>query len=161
MDEQRRQRVAADGGGHGGAAERPGAGDTVRQHGEEEMGGELGFHGPLRLRVGAGVLGPVGVPDVVRSLYDPRAGTTRCQGHRPSLPPRSVGYRGWREIAHRRLCFLPVCIRRHHGYTSGRLTAWENELLRLDAVRAAVDHAVLHRGRLHHLGKWIPEAAHH
>ncbi|GFY93860.1 ammonium transporter 2 [Actinidia rufa] len=41
-----------------GLPERAGSGNPVRQHREEEVGRELGLHGPLRLRSGGHLLGP-------------------------------------------------------------------------------------------------------
>lgn len=46
----------------GGAAEHAGTGDPVRFHREKEMGGELGFHGPLRLCSRSHLLGPALLP---------------------------------------------------------------------------------------------------
>lgn len=74
MDEQRRQRVAAHRGHPGRPAERPGAHNPVRRRREEEVGRELCFHGPIRLRLRPGLLGQLGLPPLLRRRAHPRLG---------------------------------------------------------------------------------------
>ena len=66
--------MADDGGDAGGPPERAGAGDPLRQRGEEEMGGELRVHGALRLRRRRPLLGHLGLQDVLRGQAPPLLG---------------------------------------------------------------------------------------
>lgn len=79
----------ADGGGHaGGPPERAGAGDPLRQRREEEMGCELGLHGPLRLRCRRPLLGHLGLQDVLRRQALALLGEGRS-GPRPEVPAQA------------------------------------------------------------------------
>ena len=85
--------MADDSGHAGGPPERARAGDPVRQRGEEEMGGQLGLHGALRLRRGGPLLGHLGLQDVFRRQASTILGEGRaCAG--PEVPAKAIGSAG-------------------------------------------------------------------
>ena len=175
MAEQGRQRVADDLGDAGGDAERAGAGDPVRQHREEEVGGELGVHGALRLRRRVAVLGHLGLQHVVRPQAPPVLGQGAA-GAGPELPPRpgrapadDAVLQGRRRRRRRggdamgepalpdgHHGVLPVRVRRHHAHPPRRLAAGADEHQGVDAVRPALAHLLLHRRRLLAVGRRLP-----
>ncbi|KAL2345788.1 hypothetical protein Fmac_007073 [Flemingia macrophylla] len=147
MDEQRRQRMATDGGDGSGPPKHSGPGDSVRKPGEEDMGHQLGFHGLLRLRGGDTVLGGVGFPDVIWGENGILRGEARGGVGREI--PCGESFRGT----------LP---HRYYGVLSGRVcgdysdphsgrVAREDEHSRVDAVCAALAYSFLHRHCLQHL----------
>lgn len=144
MDEQGRQRVAADGGDAGGASEHARTGDPLRQHREEKMGGELCLHGVLCLRDGAGLLGGVGLPNVVRR----KARSFHRKAERGPGPRLSPEASFSRVLSQCNYDLLPVCVRGHHTDSDSGCIAWEDELPGVDVIRAAMAYFLLHCGRL-------------
>lgn len=136
--------MAVDGGDAGGASEHTGTGDPLRQHREEEMGGELGVHGILRLRGGAALLGGVGLPDVVRGQACPFRRKAE-RGHGPRLSPKTSFSR---LLSKRDYDLLPVRLRRDHTDSDSWGITRTDELPRMDDVRTAVAYFLLYRGRL-------------
>lgn len=57
----------------------------LRQYRQEEMGGELGVHGALRLLRRRHLLGYLGLQDVLRGRASPFLGQSR-PGARPEVP---------------------------------------------------------------------------
>uniref|UniRef100_A0A6V7QYQ1 Ammonium transporter AmtB-like domain-containing protein n=1 Tax=Ananas comosus var. bracteatus TaxID=296719 RepID=A0A6V7QYQ1_ANACO len=140
--------MAAGGGDAGGAAERAGAGDLIREHREEEVGRELGLHGPLRLRRHLRLLVPLGLPHVLRRPPAALPGPPGLGRPRPEVPA-GPGLRGALPQRHPRL--LPVRLRRHHADPHRRGAPRPHELQGLDALRPALAHLLLHRRRLQRL----------
>ena len=170
--EQGRQRMAIDGGDAGGAAIHAGAGDSVRQHCEEEVGRELRLHGIVRVRGDAAVLGDVGVQVVVRrqtaadlgqggddaGVHVPAQAGGLAIHHPPLRQRRGGDPPGGRVLRHGGHGAVSVLLRRHHRHPARRLRAGPHELPRLDAVRAALAHLLLHRGRLLRVGRRVSVA---
>lgn len=147
MDEQGRQRVAADGGDPRRAPERARADHPLRRRREEEVGRELGFHGAVRLRLRPRLLGLLGLPPLLRRPARPDLGEDK----RGSVAALSVREGVHREFPQRYDGVFPVRVRRHHVDTDRRRRSGEDELLCMDALCSAVAHLLLHHRSLHHL----------
>ncbi|GLT39306.1 hypothetical protein SLA2020_135040 [Shorea laevis] len=151
MAQQGGQCMAADGDDAGWHAERSRTCDPLRQHGDEEMGRELCFHGPIRLCCGLTMLGSLCPPHVFGDQDGPN---TRQARNFPdpvfSSQKRRNGPR-LRPASRRRV--FPVCFCRHHGDPAGGIVVGENESLRMDVVRSSLDYLLLYSRSVHHLGK--------
>lgn len=161
--------MANDIGDTGGPTKRTGAGDTVWQHSEEEMGGELGFHGAVRLRGGGDMLGDMGLQDVVRGgaaavLGESGAGTGAEISHQTGgaaensslLQQRRAGDGGGDAVVpDGDDGVVPVRVRGNHGYTFRGFGAGEDELQGMDDVCATLVDFLLHCWSIQFVGRRV------
>lgn len=151
----------------GGPPERPGPRHPLRQHSEEEVGRQLGLHGPLRLRRRGPLLGHLGLQDVLRREAPPLLGQSRPRSwaevpdraggasrHRPPLPQRGGGDgHGDAVLPHGVDGVVPVRVRRHNANPGGGVVAGEDEYQGVDDVCAALADVFLHGGGVQSLGR--------
>lgn len=140
VDEQGRQRLAADFRYSCGPPKHAGPRHPLRQHSQEEMGRELCVHGPLCLRRCSLLLGGLGLPDVVWQTAPAVFGPAR---HGFGTELSATASIPW-QIPERHHGLFPVRFRSHNADSDSRSVAGEDELPCMDAFRAALGYDVVY-----------------
>lgn len=144
LDEQGRQRMATNCGHNGRTPEHPWPSDTIREHREEEVGRELGLHGPLRVRGRPGLLGRVGLPNVVRAHVPPVSRQDRRCARSTCFVEASLCL----QVPECYYGLFPIRLRGDYFDIDRRCFAREDEFHRVDALRAALAHVLVHHRRV-------------